>query len=176
MWRFLAPFAWVGTEWLRGNLFTGFGWNALGVTLHKNIALIQIADITGVAGISFLLVMVNMMIVLTVKRLIVEVRIKKLKTHFDFTLTILLVVLVFGYGVRQVMKAPPPSTKLTFAAIQGAVPIEEKRDPAFEEEILDLHKRLTEQAMAIKPDLIIWPEAATPGRFSMRATSAACNS
>ena len=159
----LGSFAWVGTEWLRGVVFTGFGWNALGVTLHKNIALIQIADITGVAGISFLLVMVNMMIVLTVKRLIVEVRTKTLKTHFDFTLTILLVVLVFGYGVRQVMKAPPLSTKLTFAAIQGAVPIHEKRDPAFEEKILDQHKRMTEQAMAINPDLIIWPEAATPG-------------
>ncbi len=31
-----------------------------------------------------------------------------------------------------------------------------------EEKILDLHVKLTETAMLTKPDLIVWPEAATP--------------
>ncbi len=50
----------------RRELITGFGWNSLGIALHQNLALIQISDITGVGGRSFLLVMVNMMIVITI--------------------------------------------------------------------------------------------------------------
>lgn len=158
----LAAAAWVGLEWLRGTLFTGFGWNALGIALHDNIALIQICDLTGVGGPSFLLVMVNMMIVLTVKRLCMEIGRHRLRPHYDFSLTVALVAVAFSYGVRELFRKPVPSDPLTIAAVQGNVPILEKRDPDRENQILDQHTRLTEQAMAMKPDLIIWPEAATP--------------
>ena len=47
---FLLACAWVAHEWVRGWLFTGFGWNGLGVTLHANWPLIQIAEVTGVGG------------------------------------------------------------------------------------------------------------------------------
>lgn len=158
----LASAAWTGLEWIRGVLFTGFGWNGLGISLHENAALIQICDITGVGGLSFMLVMVNMMIVITVKRLTVEVGRHKLRPHYDFSLTVVMVALVFGYGVRQFFAPPPETEKVNVAIIQANVPILEKRDPAMEEKILDLHVRLTETAMLTKPDLIVWPEAATP--------------
>ncbi|MFM8788650.1 MAG: hypothetical protein ACKOEI_02100, partial [Chthoniobacterales bacterium] len=53
----LASAAWVATELLRDTVFTGFGWNALGIALHENIPLIQLSSLTGVAGLSFLTVM-----------------------------------------------------------------------------------------------------------------------
>jgi len=158
----LAAATWVGLEWLRGVVLSGFGWNGLGIALHANLALIQVADITGVGGLSFLLVMVNVMIVLTVKRLKVEIGRHKLRPHYDFSLTVALIALVFGYGVRELFEKPVPSESLSIAAIQGNVPIMEKRDPAREEAILEQHVRLTEDAMSMHPDLIIWPEAATP--------------
>lgn len=158
----LAAAAWTALEWVRGTLFTGFGWNGLGIALHDNAALIQICDITGVGGLSFMLVMVNMMIVITVKRLTVEVGRHKLRPHYDFSLTVAMVALVFGYGVRQFFAPAPETQKLSVSIIQGNVPILEKRDPAMEEKILDLHQKLTEAAMATSPDLIVWPEAATP--------------
>lgn len=49
----LGAAAWVAMEWLRGIIFPAFGWNGLGIAQHKNIPLIQIADITGVGGVSF---------------------------------------------------------------------------------------------------------------------------
>jgi apolipoprotein N-acyltransferase len=158
----LTAASWTALEWLRGVVFTGFGWNGLGIALHDNIALIQICDITGVGGLSFLLVMVNTMTVLTIKRLTLEIGRHRIRPHYDFSMTVALVALVFGYGVRQLFAPPKPSETMTIAAIQANVPVHEKRDPEHEERILQLHTDLSEKAIALKPDLLIWPEAATP--------------
>ncbi len=106
--------------------------------------------------------MVNMMIVMTLRRLKAEIGREKLRPHYDFNLTIALVALVFGYGVRQIFRPAPPSEPLNIAAVQANVPVTEKRDPVHEARILDLHVRLTQTALALSPDLLIWPEAATP--------------
>lgn len=153
---------WTAGEWLRGIVFSGFGWNGLGISLHDNFALMQISDITGVGGLSFLLVMVNLTIVLTVKRLTLEVGRHKMRPHYDFSLTVALVAIVFAYGVRQFYAPAVPSETMTIAAVQGNVPIIEKRDPEHEERILALHTDLSEKALLLNPDLLIWPEAATP--------------
>jgi apolipoprotein N-acyltransferase len=44
---------------LRSYVFTGFPWSSIGYTQYKFLTLIQIADITGIYGISFLVVAVN---------------------------------------------------------------------------------------------------------------------
>ena len=46
-------------EWVRGWLFSGFGWNGLGVALHGNWLLIQIAEFSGVTGLSFVIAFAN---------------------------------------------------------------------------------------------------------------------
>jgi apolipoprotein N-acyltransferase len=158
----LSASAWVGLEWLRGIVFTGFAWNSLGVALHENLPIIQIADVTGVAGISFLLVFVNGIATTTLFRLREEIVRRKMRAHFDFSCAVVLVALCFGYGVRKIFESAPESRPLTFAAVQANIPILEKRDPAFEEEILITHERLSQAALAMKPDLLVWPEAATP--------------
>ncbi len=158
----LSAAAWTGLEWVRGSLFTGFGWNGLGVALHENIALIQICDIVGVTGLSFLPVMVNAIIVLTVKRIIIEVGRHKLTPHYDFSLTIALVAMAFAYGVRQMWGALPAMETLSVAAIQTAIPISERRDEEREKELFQIHEMLTETAIAGNPDLLVWPEAALP--------------
>lgn len=160
----LSAATWTGLEWIRGELFTGFGWNSLGIALHSNLALIQISDITGVGGLSFLLVMVNVIIVITIKRLKIEIGRHSLRPHYDFSLTVALVALVFGYGVRQLFAKPAESIPINVAAVQGNVPVSEKRDLINEQAILDLHVRYSEAALAFDPklDLLIWPEAATP--------------
>ncbi|MEO6054584.1 MAG: hypothetical protein ABIP97_11265, partial [Chthoniobacterales bacterium] len=96
----LAAAAWVSLEWLRGTLFTGFGWNPLGVALHANIAMIQIARFTGVGGLTFLIVMMNGIAVATIKRLQMEVGRMAMRPHYDFSLTVVLITLTFGYGFR----------------------------------------------------------------------------
>jgi apolipoprotein N-acyltransferase len=158
----LAACAWVVLEAVRGWMFSGFGWNSLGVALVANLPIIQIADLVGVPGISFLLVIVNAVAVLTLKRLSIEIPSGRMRPHYDFSLAVLLVAAAFAYGARKILSAPPASAPLSFAAVQANIPIEEKRDPELDSRILRIHKELSETALAAPTDLLIWPEAATP--------------
>ena len=55
-----APALWVTLEYVRSNLFfLAWPWNLLGHSQYLYLPVIQIADIAGVYGISFLMVMVN---------------------------------------------------------------------------------------------------------------------
>ena len=56
---FLAPAIWVSCEYLRGQLLTGFPWCLLGYALVDFTSLARIATVTGVYGLSFLLVLIN---------------------------------------------------------------------------------------------------------------------
>ena len=54
------PSLWVVLEYLRAHLLTGFGWALLGYSQYLNLPIIQIADLFGVYGVSFLVVMANL--------------------------------------------------------------------------------------------------------------------
>src|SRR5205823_8828511 len=86
---FLAAAAWVTHEWTRGWLFSGFGWNGLGVALHAEWPMIQIAEFTGVVGLSFAIAFANIIAVTTPLRLFTEARTHRMRPHFDLTLTMI---------------------------------------------------------------------------------------
>jgi len=158
----LGAAGWTAMEWLRGVIFPAFGWNGLGIAQHANIPLIQIADITGVGGISFLIALANLMLAATIKRVALELGKGVRRSHLDFALTIGLVALAWTYGVRQLLDPEPASSELSFAAVQASVPQLERNNPEFEMEILEAYKNQTLTAIAMQPDLILWPESATP--------------
>ena len=115
---FLLASAWVTHEWLRGWVFTGWDWNSLGIALHRNWLIIQIAEFTGVAGLSFTVAFANVIAVTTVRRLILEARFRVMRPHYDVTLTMSAVVglLAFGWHVAQ---SPQPARPLRVAAVQA---------------------------------------------------------
>jgi len=161
---FLLAAAWATQEWLRGWVFSGWGWNGLGVALHANWPLIQIAEFTGVAGLSFMVAFANVIAVTTVRRLILEARTHAMRPHFDLTLTMAAIVgvLAFGLGAAKIS----PSTKpFRIAAVQSNVPQKQKFDPQFTRRIFDQFQRLSEIALRSNPppDLLIWPESSMPG-------------
>ena len=158
----LAAAAWVALEWLRGELFTGFGWNSLGVALAGNIPLIQIAGITGTAGLTFLCALSAATAAITLRRLDLEIRAGKPRPHFDFFAAVFLVVLCFSHGVRVLTAPAGPTLTLDAAGLQGNIPVYDYWDPKKETQILQRYLRLSREALAGDPDLVIWPEAATP--------------
>jgi apolipoprotein N-acyltransferase len=178
---FFLACAWVAHEWIRGWLFTGFGWNGLGVALHANWPLIQIAEFTGVSGLSFMVVFANVIALTTVSRLILEARAQAMRPHYDLTLTMAAIVGVLAFGVHAAQNRLPEKT-LRLAAVQANVPQQQKFDPQFTRKIFDQFTRLSEIALLrggcptcntdesnppsdLGPplDLLIWPESSMPG-------------
>lgn len=160
----LAASTWTALEWVRGWMLSGFGWNGLGVALHRDLPMIQIAEITGTLGITWLVAFVNVMIVIIVRRIAGEIGPGFMRRiRWEFSISVAVVVIVFSYGLRQLMRPQPPArATLQVAAIQPNIPQTQKFDPAAEDEMLGTLERLTLMAAAMRPDIILWPEAATP--------------
>jgi len=55
----IAPCIWAALEFIRSFFLSGFPWLFIGHTQYQYLSVIQISDITGVYGISFIIVMVN---------------------------------------------------------------------------------------------------------------------
>jgi apolipoprotein N-acyltransferase len=54
IWFLLAPVFWVALEYVRSFLLTGFPWGIVGYSQFNRLHIIQISDMFGVYGISFL--------------------------------------------------------------------------------------------------------------------------
>ncbi len=152
---FFIPAGWVLLEYARGYLFTGFPWALLGFSQYNNLGVIQLSDITGCWGVSFLLVLVNTGVYLFWRR---RVNAK------GFLACICVLFLSLGYGLyrldyhgRQVV-----GRQVKISVVQGNIPQDLKWDSRASGAILDNYIRLTEEAARGRPDLIVWPEAAVP--------------
>ncbi len=171
---------WVALEWLRSVVFTGFGWNGLGVGMHESLHLVQIADIVGVTGLAFLPVFVTCIGVATVARFLAEAGKGKLRPHLDFAVAMVLILLSFFYGVSAVTSNPlTDPVELDVLLVQGNVPMDQLYPPVGDpnaeakyQGIYDLYERLTELALlnGRDYDLIVWPETALPDPFILQKT------
>jgi len=153
-----VPALWVVLEYLRTNFATGFGWPLLGYCQYRNLAVIQIADITGPYGVSFLIVMINIVVyTLAVRRKLYAIR------YPLYAILIVLTVLAYGYSK---LGREPGGTEVKISVIQGNIPQDEKWDEIYEGYIFDKYGVLTREAVKEGPDLIIWPETAFPSYFN----------
>ena len=159
----LLACGWVAQEYLRSRVFSGWGWDGLGAAMHRQLALIQVAEFTGVAGLSFVAAFVNAIVVVTMRRIVAEMRSGVLRPHFDFTLTMAGVIGLMAYGLYA-MHRERESKTVRVALVQANVPREEKFDAAYAPKIFERFRRLSEPALraAARPELIVWPESSTP--------------
>ncbi len=94
--------------------------------LHDVLPIIQIAEITGVAGLSFVVAFANVIAVATVRRFMIESKVRMRRPHYDFTLTMAAIVGLCGYGIRLLQVKPVATEPLRVAAVQANVPRDEK--------------------------------------------------
>ncbi|RMF93259.1 MAG: apolipoprotein N-acyltransferase [Nitrospinota bacterium] len=168
----LAPALWTTLEWGRGHLLTGFPWANLAYAQFLTLPVIQIADITGIYGITFVLVFVNTGLAELGEALLSGGRHQPASALlFRVAGLSLLPGLVLGYGWWQINHYTTRQEQifpaLRVALLQGNIGQEEKWDAARQGEIFRVYAGMTRQAAAQDPppDLIIWPEAATPFTF-----------
>ncbi len=156
---------WVGLEIIRAHFLTGFPWCLLGYTQFRNLFLIQVADLVGVYGISFMIVLANGLIYrLLFHRDALE------RTGLKWEITGVLLVAAFSlvYGQYRLAggeRKGAGEKSLKTAIIQGNIDQSIKWDPAYQEESVDTYHRLTRSTSLFKPDLIVWPETAMPFFF-----------
>jgi len=151
----LIPLIWILLEYVRTYALSGFGWALLGYSQYLNLPIIQIADKTGVFGVSFLIMIVNIALFSLLK-----VGIKKAAIGIVITLSVFSFFYSYGYTKLNTQTA---GNELTVSLIQGSVPQDQKWDVRYKEEILSRYESLTRDAALENPDLIIWPETALPG-------------
>ncbi|MDP2043739.1 MAG: apolipoprotein N-acyltransferase, partial [Candidatus Omnitrophota bacterium] len=159
-----VPSTWVLLEYLRSYLFTGFPWALLGLSQYKNLPVIQIADITGAWGVSFLVMMMNVWLyqVLGSRFLVLG------KTGIKNCIFVLLfLALALGYGYYKLNLTPRTQHQesIKISVIQGNIPQAIKWDWRARNFILNNYKELTSESAKGSPALIIWPEASVPGVF-----------
>ncbi len=143
--------AWALLEWLRGCLFGGMTWNGLGVALHANIPFVQLTSLGGVPFLSWLIVFANVIVVITISRLIAEAGRLTFASRSDFTFGLALVLGSFGYGVSLSFDHTN-DRELKVSLVQASTATDPLRE----------YIHLSTLALLQNPNLIVWPESA-PG-------------
>jgi apolipoprotein N-acyltransferase len=160
---FFIPSIWVLLEYVRSRLFTGFGWVLLGYSQYLNLPIIQIADITGVWGVSFLVMMVNFSIYELIKKLYLSLTEERLTVYSlcNYLISFIFLLIVLGYGFFR-LKEDINGKRLKISVIQGNIPQEIKWEEESKDFILNRYLQLTMRAKEDRAHLIIWPEASYP--------------
>ncbi len=174
-----APLLWTCLEYAKSHLLTGFPWENLGYSQYLHLPLIQIADITGVYGVTFFIVLINAMIyeVLFVpgtKKIILA----------KILVMVGLLLMIYGYGIfrvqeigRQMTTAPKVAVRIA----QGNIDQSVKWNPQYQLETIEIHTALSMPGKLSEPGspprpplskggnhpfhLTVWPETAFPAFF-----------
>jgi len=161
LWAIYGAALWVTLEMLVGWLFTGFPWNPLGASQYRMVPLIQIASVTGIYGVSFLVVWVSLSL-LSAGLMIVLRPTARSAWVSEIILPILVVALIFNFGFRQLARDTAPERTLNVTLIQPSIPQTLIWDTSRDLERFREVIQLSEQALTNRTDLLVWPEAAVP--------------
>ena len=162
-----APLVWTVLEYAKSMLLTGFPWENLAHSQYLHLPLIQLSDITGSYGVSFLIVLVNGALAATIGTGREGLR----KSFAGLAAAGLLVALSAGYGVWRMADVTArfdPVPERQVALIQGNIDQSIKWDPSFQKETLRIYRDLSLKAAGQGVRFVIWPETATPFMFQNR--------
>ncbi len=168
----MIPLIWVALEYVRSFFLTGFPWELLGYSQFRHLNLIQITDISGVYGVSCLLALSNAAIFLAYLRLKGEKWQGTAVSRRVAAGSVICFALMFGlawsYGkwrVASVDQAMTDAPSLKVAIVQGNIDQAKKWDAAFRHATIRKYVELSLSAKPRNPDLLVWPETATPFYF-----------
>lgn len=161
-----APFIWVSLELLLTHLLTGFPWGLLGYSQYLNLPVIQIADITGVYGISFVIVVVNAGIYRAFERYMDGLSFRHGRSVW---VAVFVLLSAIGYGYWR-LDNQMDTMSLRVGIAQGNINQDQKWDPEYQRETMDAYLALTRKVSEGGVDLIVWPETAVPFYFQIDET------
>jgi apolipoprotein N-acyltransferase len=155
----LAPFLWISFEYILTYFLTGFPWGLIGYSQYKNIYFIQLAAVTGIYGLSFVLILFQSLFVFSMSH----------RKKIYFFIGLALVFLIHLGGFLSTRKNPQNENSFAASVIQGNVSSDIYWDQISSQEIWNLFERhmdLTRKAHWKGSRFIIWPEFSVPLCFS----------
>lgn len=164
----ILPALWVGLDWLRAHLLTGFPWMDLGYALAFSPKLIQFADVFGHYGITFIVVQTNVAFFLVLRRC--SFRNKNGESwvlpKLSLGIYCLLLVFIAVYNVQsrtKMMDTLENAHREDVAIVQGNVDQNHKWSPEYRDVTLQKYLGLTQEVLQQGPlALVVWPETALP--------------
>lgn len=153
-----CPIVLVGAEALQGIPVGPFYWRFLAHSQYQQLTLIQIADIVGASGVSFLIAMVNGV----AAQGLLSVGLKKAPTRGLIpgglvTAAALAGTLIYGHQQIRAYDEAVVAGPLV-ASIQSSVPQSIKGSQTESDVIFDDLLALSQEAAQHNPELIVWPE------------------
>ena len=171
---------WTAGEWVRGWIFTGFPWNLIGYSWAGSTAVLQIASVIGIYGLSLLT-----MIAATMPAVLVPVpttvpgtvpgtaRAPRRAVLAVALATLLLPALLWAGGTARLAAAPGLGTDqvpdVRLRLVQANIPQRLKWQPDLRRGHLQRHVAMSRQAGAPPPTHLVWPETAVPFFLSVDA-------
>jgi apolipoprotein N-acyltransferase len=160
-WALQCGVVWVALEMVLARLLSGFPWNLLGVSQYQMLPLLQVASFTGVYGISFLVVWSSVALMMALM-LTVHAPSHRWGWRKELGLPLTVLAGVALYGMRLLMLPSGSAREISVALVQPSIPQELIWDLSESTNRFNKLIRLSEAALAAKPDLLIWPEASLP--------------
>jgi apolipoprotein N-acyltransferase len=129
--------------------------------------MIQFADITGIYGVSFLIVMVNGAFadIFLIKKRTKDMPLFPLSyTAIGFAILLLFIISVVVYGQIK-LHEQRPGNLFRASVIQGNISQDMKWETPYQSSVLEIYKDLSLKAASSSPSFIVWPETAVPFLF-----------
>ncbi len=162
-----APIAWTSLEYARTYLFTGFPWDLVGYSQTKWETFLQVADITGIYGVSFLVVLGNAAVWEVSHGLLIS---KKIRLRV-LIYCLLVCSMVYAYGVfrlEHLQEIEASAPKYSVGVLQGNIPQEIKWERSSIGHSFGTYEQLALEAKEQGAKLIIWPETSLPALVGVK--------
>ncbi len=155
------PCIWVGLDWIRSFLFSGFPWMDLGYALWSIPQIIQVADLVGHYGVTFLLVLVNSLLAVMLRGRL------KATSGLPLILTVVMLMVVIGFysimSWQQTEKDIVAAESAKIGVVQGNVEQNRKWLPEEQLKTVNTYLEQTDRLSAGgQVDMVVWPETALP--------------
>jgi apolipoprotein N-acyltransferase len=161
-----AP-VWMASELGRQYVWDGFPWALLGYSQISLLPIAQLASVTGVYGLSGLLVLASA----AVAMLMLE---RGRSRWTPVVLAALLVAAIGFWGSRRIAEGSLATAgeRVRVAVIQGNIQQDDKWNPALRDAIIGRYVGMTRQAIERGATFILWPESSLPVYFEEDAMRA----